>query len=472
MTDEATFLDLEVEAHQERQTAPDTATLGDLRLEAGLSVIFAVWAVLLVVLAPIEVEHPYLLLFLTVAMAVTARISFPIEGTVAIPTQLLLVPMLMLGPPALAPVLVFAAIITSGFIAAVWQRRSARRLILAGGDSLYCLGPATVFAAAGSPGIHASALVIFGALASQIGLDANLPATFVSFRVHDGDDASCRSPGRPATPRLFGVDPSALADRGAFLFSEGGPWTALEKPLPDGAVPAIGDEGTVIWSLHLGLGETIEVTDAQGQPLKLRIVGITATSVLQGGLIIPEESFLAHFPGDGGYRLFLIDSATSEAPAVSKAMTEALRDEGLRVQPAWRRLASFQSVENTYLAIFQTLGALGLLFGCLGISILVLRHALERRKELSVLEAVGFTRNQVRWLFVIEHVMLVVLGLVNGAASAMVCLIPNLRVGAPVPVLDLVIDLLAILIVGIASAMAATWLALRGPIVYALQSND
>ncbi len=93
-----------------------------------------------------------MLAFLTVAMAVTARISFPIEGTVAIPTQLLLIPMLMLGPPALAPVLVFAAIMTSGFAAAVWQRRSRRRLILAGGDSLYCLGPATVFVAAGSPG--------------------------------------------------------------------------------------------------------------------------------------------------------------------------------------------------------------------------------------------------------------------------------------------------------------------------------
>ncbi|MBO9534396.1 MAG: GGDEF domain-containing protein [Solirubrobacteraceae bacterium] len=175
MTDvdeEVTFIDLEVAALQERETAPDTATLGDLRLEAALSALFAVWAGLLLALSPVDIEHPYLLAFLTVSLAVTARISFPIEGTVAIPTQLLLIPMLMLGPPALAPVLVFAAIITSGFAAAVWQRRSARRLILAGGDSLYCLGPATVFALAGSPGIHASALTILAALSSQILLDA------------------------------------------------------------------------------------------------------------------------------------------------------------------------------------------------------------------------------------------------------------------------------------------------------------
>ncbi len=170
--DEVTFIDLEVAAHEQRETAPDAATLGDLRLEAALSAIFAVWAGLLLAFSPVEIEHPYVLAFLTVAMAVTARISFPIEGTVAIPTQLLLIPMLMLGPPALAPILVFAAIISSGFAAALWQRRSRRRLILAGGDSLYCLGPATVFVIAGSPGLDASPAVLVAALSAQIGLDA------------------------------------------------------------------------------------------------------------------------------------------------------------------------------------------------------------------------------------------------------------------------------------------------------------
>ncbi|MFT4033992.1 MAG: GGDEF domain-containing protein [Patulibacter sp.] len=191
--DEVTFIDLEVAARAERAAAPDTATLGDLRLEAALSALFAGWAALLLVPGSLQVEHPYLLAFLTVAMAVTARISFPIEGTVAIPTQLLLIPMLMLGPPALAPMLVFAAIISSGLVAALWQRRSARRLILAGGDSLYCLGPATVFVLAGSPGVNVSAAVIFAALVAQIGLDAVASWVHERWRNH----GESRFPVRP-----------------------------------------------------------------------------------------------------------------------------------------------------------------------------------------------------------------------------------------------------------------------------------
>jgi hypothetical protein len=307
----------------------------------------------------------------------------------------------------------------------------------------------------------------------QIGLDAQLPASFVSFRIHEGDDASCRSPGRPISPRLYGVAPKELLDRMAFTFSAAGPWARLEESLPDGAVPAVGDEGTVVWSLHLGMGETLETTDENGLPLRLRIVGITATSILQGGLVLSEEQFLKHFPGDGGYRLFLVDAAGAEAPAVSSALTEALRDEGLRVMPAWQRLASFQSVENTYLAIFQTLGALGLLLGCLGVAILVLRHALERRTELAVLEAVGFTRGQVRWLFVSEHALLVLMGLANGVFAALICLLPMLRLrGSTVPVGALAVDLLLITVTSLAAATGATWFALRGPLARSLQSEN
>jgi ABC-type lipoprotein release transport system permease subunit len=314
-----------------------------------------------------------------------------------------------------------------------------------------------------------------------LGVDATLPFSAVSLRVHDGDEASCRSPGRTSTPRLYGVDPEALASRGAFTFTASlaspgdaaATWQLLNERDKDGTVPAIGDEGTVIWSLHLGLGDTLATTAEDGQLVTLRIVGITTTSALQGGLVISEEAFVRSFPGEGGYRMFLLDATATDGPRVQEGLMASLRDRGLRVQPAWRRLASFQSVENTYLAIFQALGALGLLLGCAGVGVLVMRNVLERRGELAVLAAIGFPLSRVRRLVVLEHALLVVLGLLVGGVAAFVCRVPVLRApGSSALLVSLARDLGLVGATGLLSAVAAATLALRGSLATVLRAEE
>src|SRR5207248_649221 len=98
---------------------------------------------------------------------------------------------------------------------------------------------------------------------------------------------------RAQTPRLLGVEPKTLAERGAFMFVGGQKtgWTALEERLTDDAVPAIGDEQTVTWALGRKLGDTINYVDEHGKTFKLRIVGVIAPSILQGSLVISEKTF-------------------------------------------------------------------------------------------------------------------------------------------------------------------------------------
>src|SRR2546425_885221 len=81
---------------------------------------------------------------------------------------------------------------------------------------------------------------------------------------------------------------------------------------------------------------------------------------------------------------------------------------------ATRRLAAFNAVQNTYLNTFQVLGGLGLLLGSMGLGVVVLRNVLERRSELGLLQAVGFTRRSIRWLVLSEHGGLLALGLAVG----------------------------------------------------------
>ena len=305
-------------------------------------------------------------------------------------------------------------------------------------------------------------------------------AAAVALRLREGDDASCRNLNRAQQPRLLGVRPAELAKRGAFgLSSSGGlgtarpttgqvgrgvpprraqGWDLLNEPQPDGAVPAIGDEATVVWALGKKVGDRLAYPDGHGRTFQIRIVGLIPNSILQGSLVIAEKNFVEHFPDCGGYRVFLIDTLPAD-------LARTLENRGFAVVPAWRRLAEFLEVENTYMAIFQALGGLGLLLGSSGLAIVVLRNTLERRSELALLQAVGFRRNTLRWLVVTEHWLVVALAMAVGLGAALVAVGP--AQGGSLPVLTLI----ALAVGGLAWCWLAAWATLRGPLLPALRNE-
>ena len=76
------------------------------------------------------------------------------------------------------------------------------------------------------------------------------------------------------------------------------------------------------------VGDIIEYPepDERGRPVRLRLVGAVANSILQGNLIIAEDEFTARFPSEAGYRYFLVDAPTNHVADVSATLTRALRD--------------------------------------------------------------------------------------------------------------------------------------------------
>jgi ABC-type antimicrobial peptide transport system permease subunit len=310
----------------------------------------------------------------------------------------------------------------------------------------------------------------------------------VPFRVRDGDDASCLNLNRAQKPRLLGVNPRLLAERGAFTFAKladgavrESPWRTLVRgefypmhgaPLAEDEVAVIGDAASIQWALGKQVGDTLDYTDERGRPFRLRIVGAVANSILQGNLVMDEAEFVKRFPGETGYRFFLVDAPASSAADVSATLTRGLRDVGLELTPAAARLAAFNAVQNTYLSTFQVLGGLGLLLGSIGLGVVVLRNVLERRGELALLLAVGFRARSVKWLVVSEHGALLALGLLSGILAALVAVLPGLLApGAERHYLALIATLAAVLVSGALWTWAAAGLALRGPLLSALRNE-
>lgn len=282
---------------------------------------------------------------------------------------------------------------------------------------------------------------------------------FTSFRLKPGDDASCLNLYQPRNPRVLGATPAFLKAKRLKA-----PWLLLSEPLSDGAIPAIGDANSLEYVLHKKLGDVVELPNGT----RLKIVGALSNSVLQSELVIAEANFVKVFPGEQGFRFFLIDGPASALGPLE----EVLSDFGFDATNAADRLASFTQVENTYLSTFQILGALGLLLGTAGLAAVLLRNIVERRKELALLVAVGYRARDLRSMVIAENAFLAVAGLAIGLGTAAIAILPVLvERGTIAPGLSLPAMVVGVPFIAVSASTLALRLLRKSPLLESLRAS-
>lgn len=305
-----------------------------------------------------------------------------------------------------------------------------------------------------------------------------LPAMEVFLlRVMPGEDASCLNLYRPSQPRVSSVSREMIS-RGGFAFEQTlantleeteNPWLLLEAKTKNGAIPVFGDANSIMWILHLGLGDTLEIKDELGRPRHLVIAGLLSRSIFQSQLILSEKYFLEMFPGHSGYNQFLIETDSNSAGVLLEA---ELADQGFDAATTADRLARYLVVENTYMSTFQTLGGLGLLLGTLGLAVVMVRNILERKRELALLQVVGFSERTISWLVLAENGFLLVLGVLIGSVTALLATAPHLlgKSSEP-PWVSLALTLSAIVVVGLSAGVVSVAVALRTSLIASLRRD-
>ena len=316
----------------------------------------------------------------------------------------------------------------------------------------------------------------------KLGLD-DLNATSIQpFRVRPGDDASCLNLYEPRNPRILApTDSFVSAGRFAFHSSlassdeeHANPWLLLHRAESDGAIPVIADANSMTYVLHRKLGDEIVIENGE-RATRLRLVAALDDSIFQGELLMSQENFLKLFPDQEGYRFLLVETAPEGAESATRdaaAIEESLRDFGADAKSTAERLAEFHQVENTYLSTFQMLGGLGLLLGTIGLGAVLLRNVLERRRELAMLRALGYKQGQFIGMAVAENALVLIGGLLAGAACALLAIAPVvLDRGGRLPAGSLLMLLGGVLAAGIFASLLATAIALRSPLLEALRSE-
>ncbi len=319
-----------------------------------------------------------------------------------------------------------------------------------------------------------------------LGNDAPLvsSATIVSMRVRSGQDASCNNLYQATEPTVLGVPDRSAESLGKFRFyASAAPddedqtaWSLLSRRASgsqEDPIPLIVDQNTAMWSLQMiqGIGER-KAFVYDTRTIHFQVVGLLENSLLQGRLIIGESNFQSAFPQISGYRSLLIRSDDQPAGAVASALETRLGDVGFDASDAGQVLSGMMAVQNTYLRTFQSLGGLGLLLGTVGLAIAQLRNVLERRNELAVMRAIGFTQARLAAMVMGETASLLLIGIGCGVVCAVVAVLPHaLSGGMTPPIVEPILVVLGIVLFGLLAGLIAAWKVVRMPLLESLRGT-
>lgn len=304
--------------------------------------------------------------------------------------------------------------------------------------------------------------------------DADLNQTYVlQMRSNNDDELSCLNLNQAVTPRLWGLNPDYLIKTDAFRFMQSldtpdSPWQALQQKR-EGRIPVIGDVNAILWSMGKGLGSRFAYPGADGTVYELEVVGLVQDSVLQGGLLMDERFFTEMFPDHSGYQHMLIDVPPARSEAVASMLERSLSNSGLVLETTPQRLARYLAVRNTYIVIFQVIGALGICLGSIGLGALIMRHVYERRSEFALLRSLGFSSLHLRRMVFWEHAGVLLLALLLGGVTAAVAIVPVASHASQL--LTALLPVGGVLVCGLTACSLACRMAMRGTLLSALRNE-
>ena len=287
------------------------------------------------------------------------------------------------------------------------------------------------------------------------------------FRVLPGEDVSCLNLYQPQQPQILGGPDTITFPT---MLDEVRWRTLTSRHLEAGRAPAIGDAKSLRWILHHNPDDDFLIQDEFGKPLSLELETLD-NSLFQSQLIISEANFTKYFPSQSGYQFFLIKTPEALREETAQVLEKTLGDYGFDLTSATARLASYRTVENTYISTFQSLGGLGVLLGTFGLALILFRNIIERRGELATLRAFGFRRQLLSRMLFLESCFLLAIGMLIGIIAGLVAILGSQGHLPSFPWVSLTITLLFIFGFGIIANAIAVAVALRSPLLSTLKSE-
>jgi putative ABC transport system permease protein len=165
----------------------------------------------------------------------------------------------------------------------------------------------------------------------------------------------------------------------------------------------------------------VELAGADGAGHTVTIIGVIDQKVGSlNGLFTSQATIAAVYPhlASTSYYVALTDEV--RADAVAKEIEAALLQNGVQGIAIRDELRDQQKQETGFLYLIEGFMGLGLVVGIAAVGVIAFRSVVERRQQIGVLRALGFSRGLVSLSFLIETAFVVGMGIVAGTVLGIV----------------------------------------------------
>lgn len=241
---------------------------------------------------------------------------------------------------------------------------------------------------------------------------------------YSADEASCLNLNKVTAPTVLGIDMNAL-EKSDFQIEKGMQTSDRasvfkEMQTKKGKVyPALVDATVLTWSLVKNLGDTLYYEDGRGQEIGIQLIATLSNSIFQGNILIDRDFFTEIWEETTGSEVFLLKVEENEVQEVKNLLSQALSEYGISISTTNERLQEFNTVTDTYLTIFLTLGGLGLLLGIMSFIIVIRKNLTRRSDEITLYRTLGYSDQRIEQFLFRENLFVPFSAILTGVFGSL-----------------------------------------------------
>ena len=211
----------------------------------------------------------------------------------------------------------------------------------------------------------------------------------------------------------------------------------------------------------------VEVRDTQsGKTVRLRVIGVLSDSVPPAmvGISTSQQAVAPLGPAATPTVWYFQVASGVDPETAAKELEAAFLDNGMQAAAQSEVQQDAVSSSLTYQYLILGFLGLGLVIGVAALGVISARSVVERRRQIGVLRAIGFQSRMVQMSFLVESLLVTLIGVVVGTALGLLVAANVVADSASRPGMDnLTLQppwtaLAVILVVVVLSSVATTWL--------------
>jgi putative ABC transport system permease protein len=206
------------------------------------------------------------------------------------------------------------------------------------------------------------------------------------------------------TPGLAVIDAFAVSEGG---FQVGGPEFHLED---------FDETAKVMDPIALAVRDP-----ASKKSMTLSLIGVIdyGASTNFSGLYVSDQTFREVFGAPDFSRFYVKLEPGVNASNMAKSIESALVTTGAQAESIKERIQKQQATFNSFFYLIEGFMGMGLLVGTAAVGVIAFRSVVERRRQIGMLRAIGYTRGTVALSFIMESSFIALLGIATGVGLAL-----------------------------------------------------